>query len=206
MASGDTLPTLTTLPEYLPDALTDTQRRRLIATNRRKGQGVGLLSRLISGTEALAHVTVPLWNGPASDLYDHTANLRARKVAAAVVGTAPAWNKLERDPHIYLHLHILTSADAALLLPPGSTVESVYDAEGLMRYLSKPADARVCLRPVKDERTGYTVTTLPPLDETLLEALEDYRHARACAAGRRLPRTSWTLNLPFMRADAAGSG
>lgn len=202
MASGDTLPyRLTELPEFLPDPLCDTERRRLVKTNKRKGYGVALLSRLLSATDALQHVTVPLWHGPASELYDHAANHRARKVAAAVVGNAAAWSKLERSRDGYLHLHLMASADAPLLLPPGSTRGHVYDAEGLMRYLSKPSDARACRVPVKDERTGKTITTLAPDPIGLLDAVNDYLQARWNAGGRRLPRTSWTLHLPLMRAD-----
>ncbi len=205
MASGNTLtyPRLTDLPEYPPDALWDTQRQRLVKTNKRKGYGMALLSRLVSATDSLQHVTVPLWHGPASDLYDHAANLRARKVAAAVVGNAAAWSKLERAREGYLHLHLMVSKDALLLLPSGSTVRPVYDAEGLMRYLSKPSDARACLIPVKDERTGKTVTSREPDPGGLLDAVNDYLEAKWNARMRRLPRTSWTLNLPLMRADPA---
>jgi hypothetical protein len=204
VVSGDTLPTPAALPQFLPDALVDTQRRRLIQVNRKKGYGGGLLARLLSDTgHRLQHVTVPLWNGPASDLYDHAANRQARAVAAAVVGDAAAWNSLERSTDKYLHLHIVADADAALLLPPGAKTRPVYDLEGLMRYLSKPSDARACLIPVIDEWTGKTISTLPPSRETLLEALQDYTAARLRAGGRRFPRNSWTSNLHLMKADLA---
>ncbi len=95
MASGDTLTTPAHLPDFLPDPLRDSQRIRATATNRRKGQGMGLLSRLLVACDhELQEVFVPLWSGPAVDLYDHGTKAHARKVAAAVVGKNPAWCKL----------------------------------------------------------------------------------------------------------------
>lgn len=197
MWSGDTLPT--SLPEFLPDSLVDTQRRRSVTTNRRKKYGEGLLARLLSATDDLNHVMLPLWTGPAIDLYDHGAKNRARDMTAALVGDAPAWVKLEHAGQ--LHAHLIVDASASLLLPRGAKVEPVYDAEGLMRYLAKPGDARACLMRQKDPRTGQTLTSDDPDPGALLEAYRDYTLARSMAAGRRFPRLSWSHNLPLMRAD-----
>lgn len=201
MRSGDTLHDSlpTSLPVFLPDPLTDTQRRRSVATNRRKKYGEGLLARLLSATDGLNHVMLPLWHGPATDLYDHGAKDRARDVTAAVVGDATAWVKLEHAGQ--LHAHLMVDASAALLLPRGAKVEPVYNAERLMRYLSKPGDSRACLVRQKDPTTGRTITSTDPDPDALLEAYRDYMLARALAGGRRFPRLSWTHNLPLMRAD-----
>lgn len=205
LRSGDTLPN--TLPEFLPDALRDSQRIRATDANRRKGYGLGLLARILSACDhELQEIFVPLWHGPATDLYDHAANARARKVAAAVVGNNPAWCKLERRHDGMLHLHILTRADAWPLLPSGATRRPVYDAEGLVRYLSKPADARACLVRRKDPVTGQTLTSEAPDSAGLLDAYQDYMQARALAGGRRFPRLSWSHQLPRMTGLRAEVG
>lgn len=218
--SGDTLPTrkhqrdgthilrrradlyqksrATTLPEFVPDALQDSNRIRSTATKKKMGYGVGLIPRLLTATEhQLVHITVPLWNGPASDLYDHVANDRARNVAAAVVGRAAAYVKLERGDHGNLHLHIAMDARATPLLPVGSTITAVHDLQGLMGYLSKPGDSRACMRRTSVPHTG-TPLTLPQDPDLLLLAYQDFMLSRARAGGRQFPRQSWTLNLPRM--------
>ena len=201
MASGDTLPTLTTLPEFLPDPLRDSNRLRATKTNRRKGYGMGLWPRLLIGGEhELQHVTSALWRGPAADLYDHDKNRRAREMVAAIVGPAPTWAKLERGLEGMIHAHIVTTKNAPLLLPAGSVIEDVYDLEGLARYLAKPSDARACMP--RQKRNGQTFT-LPADPEKQLEAYIDFMHARRAAGGRRFPRNSWTLNLPRLVADLA---
>lgn len=185
-----------TLPRYMPDPLKDSNRVR--ATQVKK-MLVGLVPRLcFATTDDMQEVIVNLWHGPAADLYSHKAQQRAVRMTAAIVGSAPAWSKLERSHDGWLHVHIITSADAPLLLPAGATTRPVNDLAGLLAYLSKPGDSRAAMvtRTVNGQTRRNQNT-----DDNKLAALQDYHRARARSGGRPFPRLSWTHNLPRLNAE-----
>lgn len=186
----------TSLPPHMPDPLKDSSRERRKEVGKMMG---GLIPRLTLATDYdMQEVIVRLWNGPATDLYCHKAKARAKKLTDAIHGNAPAHCTLERSYDGWLHAHIITSADAPLLLPAGATTRPVYDLTGLLAYLSKPGDARAAMvtRTVDGQTRTYQNT-----DENKLAAYQDYERARAKSGGRRFPTMSWTRNLPNLSAE-----
>lgn len=179
---------------FTPDALQDSSGIRNTRAKRRLNFGGGLIPRLlIAGQHDLQHVVLQLGLGTAADLYSPATNARARAAVLALVGPAPTWACLELGLGGKLHAHVVTSADAPLL-PFTDTYRKPADTPlGLMRYLSKPADARACMR--RDPRTG--IKSDPDPDQ-LREAISDYLTARARG---RMPRMSWTANLPRLKPD-----
>ncbi|WP_019012536.1 hypothetical protein [Deinococcus aquatilis] len=190
MGSSDTAPR-----PHIPDALKDSTRDRATRAARRLNFGGGLLPRLlVAGSHELQHIVLALGPSSPAELYDPATNARARAAVAAVVGTAPTWATLERGREGDLHAHIITASNAPLLLPAGSHRKAVDTPLGLMRYLSKPADARACQH--RDPQTGIRSKPDPA---QLQAAVQDYQQARTRG---RLPRLSWTLNLPRLKPDA----
>lgn len=181
---------------YLPGALKDTTARRAFLLSRRIGDGAGLLPRLLSAAgHDLVFGTVPLGPG---DLYARDTNEQARALSRQILGKVPAWVVLEQGQEGGLHLHILAAASGCPTWPPGSVVKAVHDAVGLVRYLSKPADGRACR--AKDPRTGCYAQPSRFSVEAALAAFQAAKRA-ARAEGRRLPRLSWTVNVPRLKAD-----
>jgi len=175
---------------YWPDALTDTPRRRRTTARRRLGHGRGLLPRLLTAAgHDLVMLTVPLHRAPPAALYcSQTAEHARAAVQTLLPPGAACWCKLERGRRGLLHLHILTAAAAAALLLDVRRTP-VTDPLGLLEYLGKPADARACRW--KDERGHWH----PPALTDLQAASTDLMAAKQA---RRLPRLSWTANLPRM--------
>lgn len=188
------------IQERVPDALLDNTRQRATRANRRLGYGAGVWARaLIAAGHALLHVTVPLRKG---NLYSEASSTYARKVADRIFGKAPAWIVLERGRNSVLHLHAVTAQDARgmLDLPPGACVQEVEPGteECVLQYLCKPGDARACKR--RDPQTGKWVK---PTEAEMCAAVQDYLRARreARRRGKRLPRLSWTRNVPRLVPD-----
>lgn len=187
--NGDTDPQI-----FIPDALQDSTRIRKTHAARRLNYGAGLLPRLlIAGDHRLQHVVLPLGPGTAADLYSRATGDRARAAVLALVGPAPSWACLELGLGGKLHVHVVTSADALLLMPTDGHRKPVDTPLGLMRYLSKPADARACMR--LNKRTG--IRSAPDPDQ-LRQAIGDYLTARAQG---RMERLSWTANLARLKPD-----
>ncbi len=187
------------LPEFIPKSLRDTSARRVKLAARLFGDGDGLACRLWAAADArLSLVTVPLGPGTPADLYTQQVNKRARTVSRAVFGRFPVWVKLECGLDGGLHLHMLGAADALLLLPPRSHVRHLTpgaaDFRRVLAYFCKPGDARACMVKLGPQRYGK-----PDPDE-LAAAVADYQIARAAG---RLPRLSWSHNLPRLKPDAA---
>jgi hypothetical protein len=189
------------LLDFIPDDLQDSKYERTQQAKRMFGDGDGLACRLLSATDhRLKFTTVPLGPGTPAELYSHKTNKHARTISRAVFGRSPVWTKLELGLDGGLHLHMLGAADAPLMLPKGSNVQDVKptdaDYRRVLGYMSKPADARACL--VKYGPQRYSEKA----NRTLLaEAILDYQLARVTAG--RLPRLTWTHNLPQLKPDAA---
>ncbi len=191
--NGDTDP-----HHFTPDALQDSTRIRNTRAACRLNYGTGLIPRLlIAGKHNLQHIVLPLGYGTAADLYSRATGERARAAVLALVGSTPSWACLELGLGGKLHAHVITPADALLMLPTDAHRKAIDSLLGLMRYLSKPADARACMR--FDKRTG--IRSAPDPDQ-LREAISDYRAARAL--GRLFP-LSWTTHLARLRPDLLGT-
>ncbi len=179
---------------FIPDALQDSNRIRNTRAARRLNYGTGLIPRLlIAGKHALQHIVLPLGYGTAADLYSRATGDRARAAVLALVGSTPSWACLELGLGGKLHAHVITPADALLMLLTDAHRKAIDSLLGLMRYLSKPADARACMR--LDRRTG--ICSAPDPDQ-LHEAINDHLTARARG---RMERLSWTANLPLLKPD-----
>lgn len=181
---------------HLPDAVKDGERRR----ERRVMARAGITARLLAAADggAVAWLVVPIDHVPGGDFYSHAFHNLARDLAAEVIGTAPAWVTLQRGREGGAHLNILMPRAAltpALLaeLPSGSHVASwgAWDMDGLVCYLSGPADQRASRW--KHPETGRRHRPTAAEKE---QAAADYLAARQAAGGRRLPRMSWGVNLP----------
>ncbi|GHG38936.1 hypothetical protein GCM10017784_37140 [Deinococcus indicus] len=182
---------------YLPDGLVDTTRKRARTAVQRRGDGHsrGVLTRLLTCTDGLILVTLPLVQDDPAALYTPEAGALARSAVRTILPTQAAWSKLECNRHGLLHVHVLTDARSAPDLPPGTRWKPVGDALGLLAYLSKPSDARACRW--RDQRGRWHAPR--PADQ--LAAATD--HAAARMRGR-LPRMTWSNNLPRIGRSPEG--
>lgn len=178
---------------YYPDALTDTTARRA----RRAAGRAGIMARLLTATggEAPAWLVVPLGEAKGAEFYSADVNLAAHHLAAEIVGDSPAWVVLQRGKNGGAHLNIFMPKDAVPereLLPERTYIApNVWDVEGVTAYLSGPSDqlAAKSRHPIGGYRLLPTATEMEQAGADLLEA-------RRLAGGKRLPRMSWTVNLP----------
>lgn len=179
------------LASNLPGSLRDTTSRRARTAVQRRGDGHsrGVLTRLLSCTDGLILVTLPLVQDDPAALYTPEAGALARSAVRTILPTHAAWVKLECNRGGLLHVHVLTDARAAPDLPPGTRWKPVGNALGLLAYLSKPSDARACRW--RDRRGRWHA----PLPADQLAAATD--HAAARMRGR-LPRLTWSNKLPTM--------
>jgi hypothetical protein len=170
-----------------PDAVTDTTRRRKMAARRR-----------LKVVRRVRQQAIRLGYGPAlvvltahlpGELYDLEAHRQARQLVREIVGTFPAWFKLEDGREAGLHVHIV--APLAVMQRVNKEVHAleVWSLRGLLAYLSKPVDGNAA-------RSNHRRTLSMP---RVLAASERYLSARAAALvdGRaRLPVCSGLLNVP----------
>lgn len=127
---------------------------------------------------------------PGLPLYSSATTRAARHLVLSTFQPSPAFWKLERGECGNLHLHVISP------LPPiavkgWATCGTVYDLPGLLAYLSKPADARLC-RPGK-----LTAWTPDPYTRArnryrAEDELGEARRLKRAAGGRRLsPLSGW---------------
>lgn len=147
-----------------------------------------------AGFQRLHFYTLPLHLPAGTPLHSVTASQAARLIAETVFGSTPARWKLERGRGGSLHLHAVSP------LPPVAVAQfddarPVYDLRGLLAYLAKPADARLC----RERLTIYSPDSATRAQQHRA-ALEEQARARAArfAVGlRRLPAvTGWTGTRP----------
>lgn len=117
----------------------DTGRRRWADAHR---PFVAALSRF-QGFPRLYFYTLALPLPAAVGLYSTEASRAARMVSASVFGAAPARWKLERGRGGALHLHAVSPLPPRAILD-ALDVRPVHDLRGLLVYLAKPADSRLC--------------------------------------------------------------
>lgn len=135
--------------------------------------------------------TVPLHLPPGTALHSEEASRAARLVVETLCGSAPARWKLERGRGGALHLHIVTP------LPPVAVVGfehvcPVYDLRGLLDYLAKPPDARLC-RPGRLTPWSPNVMTRRREMFTALDEQAAARRDRLARGKRTLPPVQgWT--------------
>lgn len=130
---------------------------------------------------------------PGLPLYGPDTSRMARALVNQTFPTAPAYWKLERGECGNLHLHVISPLPP-VAVPGAAHHAPVHDLPGLMAYLSKPADARLC-RPGK--LTPWTPDQYARA-RNYRAALDEYAAARRAAlvVGRlRLSPCSGWVNV-----------
>lgn len=181
------------LPDYLPDAITDTKSKR--QKNKKKAENLSrrLETAAIYKQKPLNLLTVPIGVIDPLDLYGAALHALARQLCADIVGKHPHYAKLERGRHGWAHLHIITTATMPDDVAGGHSTP-ITDTAGAISYLQKPADARACM--TKNEAGHWQQTR--PADK--LAALETLQLAQRERDYQRLPTFTWSGNLPkYMR-------
>ena len=190
--------------DWLPDAMTDTTAKRRRGARRLFGDGEGVICRLlVIPDRQLHHAVVAL--PPDADFY-----LGAPALAKAelewLFGPAPRYVKVARGRTGVHHAHVLVMLPEPLNLPSAGHYGSLYlnkvqddrHLQNLAEYFSRPSDERAC-RSKPEDLPRYS---LKELQEQRLDASELYLAARRAAQGQgeRLPRRSWTSNLPTINS------
>lgn len=147
-----------------------------------------------TGFQRLHFYTLPLHLPEGTPLHSREASRAARMVAETVFGSLPARWKLERGRGGGLHLH------AVAPLPPVAVAQyadarPVWNLRGLLAYLGKPADARLC-RPRLTPDLPDSATRARQFRAALDEQAQA-RAARHAQGHSRLPAVSgWTGRRP----------
>ena len=188
---------------FLPDATTDTTRKRERKAQSLLGDGVGPLARLwaLAGDD-LYHLVIHF---PGSwDFYLESAK-RIKRRLAELLGLAPRYVFVARSRTGRIHAHILVHLDSVPVdwgLASGETLFAVRVANtahflALTSYLSRPHDERAA----KPKPTDCARFTPEELALQLLDASEEYLEAKARAGTRHLPRLSWSSHIPALVPD-----
>lgn len=188
---------------WLPDAVTDTSRKRQRLAQKLLNDGLGLLPRLwgLPGHQ-LWHVVVPL-----PEVTDFYANARSAGQAALrqLFPTAPALAQVAYGRSGLIHVHALvalpqgqapsTSSPARRLF--AGQVTTAQHLSNLARYFSRPADERAA-RPNRLARLRYTPEVL---QQQRLDAAEMYLDARAQLGMKSLSRRRWAQHVRQISAE-----
>lgn len=186
--------------DWLPDAVTDTTRKRQRGARRLFGHGAGIICRLLAcSSEGVTHAVLLLPDD--YDFYTEAPEV-ARQLVRDLLQDRPYYAKLALSRELKPHLHILTVQDDWIdqlcrqQVIYGSPVKSDQHLQAVAEYFSRPSDERAC-RPRPKEFARYEREDLAL---QVVDASELYLRARAQAVGGHLPRRSWTGNLPFLKA------
>lgn len=181
---------------WLPDAVTDTNPKRIRKAAVLLGDGCGVLCRMwtLPGHE-LWHIVISL---PDSlDFYAQAPTL-GRAELRALFPDAPALARAAYAHRRRSHLHVLVAIKKGEQLPSHGTfgrlfarrVEDAHHLEKLALYFSRPADERAA----RPNRAASLRHTREELETQRLDAAEMYLEARARLG--RLRRTTWRQNIP----------
>lgn len=181
---------------WLPDAVTDTNPKRIRKAAVLLGDGCGVLCRMwtLPGHE-LWHIVISL---PDSlDFYAQAPTL-GRAELRALFPDAPALAWAAYAHRRRSHLHVLVAIKKGEQLPSHGTfgrlfarrVKDAHHLEKLALYFSRPADERAA----RPNRAASLRHTREELETQRLDAAEMYLEARARLG--RLPRTLWRQNIP----------
>ena len=196
--------------DWLPDAVTDTTAKRRRGARRLFGDGEGVICRLlVIPDRQLYHAVVAL--PPDVDFYFGAPAL-ARAELERLFGLAPRYIRVARGRTGVHHAHVLVMLPEALDLPSAGhygplNLNKVRDdrhLQNLAEYFSRPSDERAC----RSKRKDLARYSLKELQEQRLDASELYFTARRAAHGQgeRLPRRSWTSNLPTINSPRRNMG
>ena len=184
--------------DWLPDPVTDTTAKRRRGARRLFGDGEGVICRLLVTPDChMYHAVVALPDD--IDFYLGAPAL-ARTELEFLFGSAPRYIKVALGRAGRHHVHVLVMLPEPHGLPAAGRYGPLFlcrvkddrHLRSLAEYFSRPSDERACR-----SKSGH-----PPrysqeeLREQLLDASELYLTARRAAQGERLPRRSWTSNLP----------
>ena len=195
---------------YVPDAVTDTSRRRDLKAARWEGDGCGVAARLYVACDGeFQLVTLVLGK---LELYSPQTYASARDFVDILVKGKPYMAKLECSRNGEVHAHVVLSAHAILSRGFGKRLHSkpVTDFRGLLRYLAKPMDARACR--LRNHEIGPFIEGLVDKREIATRLKEVEQEGREIAAeeylaarekyGRLSPMTWWG-NIPHTLAFVA---
>jgi len=187
---------------YVPDAVTDTSRRRNLKAARWEGDGCGVAARLYAACDGeFQLVTLSLGK---LELYSPQTYTFARDFVDIVAKGKPYFAKLECSRSGEVHVHIVLSTHATLPRGFGKRLHSkpVTDFRGLLRYLAKPMDARACrlrtheleplIRGLPEHEVSDCLSEIKGVEREA--AAEEYLAARE-KHGRLPPMTCWG-NVP----------
>ena len=188
--------------DWLPDPVTDTTAKRRRGAKRLFGDGEGVICRLLVTPDRHMYHAVVVLPGDI-DLYLDSSTL-ARAELELLFGPAPRYVKVARGRAGRHHVHALVMLPERHGLPPAGSHGPLYlrrvkddrHLRSLAEYFSRPSDERAC-RSKPGHPPRYS---LEELREQLLDAAELYLTARRAAQGQRLPRRSWTSNLPKLNS------
>lgn len=184
--------------DWLPDAVTDTTAKRRRGARRLFGDGEGVLCRLlVTPHSQLYHAVVAL--PPDADFYFDVPAL-ARIELERLFGDAPRYVRVARGRAAVQHGHGLVMLPDSFASPSAGQYGPLYlkkvqddqHLQNLAEYFSRPSDERAC-RSKPEDLARYS---REELQDQKLDASEFYLTARRAARGKRLPRRSWTSNLP----------
>ena len=200
---------------YVPDAVTDTSRRRDLKAARWEGDGCGVAARLYAACDGeFQLVTLSLGK---LELYSPQTYTFARDFVDIVAKGKPYFAKLECSRSGEVHVHIVLSSHAILPRGFGKRLHSkpVTDFRGLLRYLAKPMDARACrlrthelepfIRGLPEHEVSDWLSEIKGVEREA--AAEEYLAARE-KYGRLSPMTWWgnvPRALPFVAEVTAPS-
>ncbi len=194
--------------DWLPDAVTDTTAKRCRGARRLFGDGEGVICRLLVTPDSwLYHAVVAL--PPDVDFY-FCAPALARVELERLFGRAPRYVRVARGRAGVHHLHALVMlSEPVASLTAGQygplylkKVQDDRHVRNLAAYFSRPSDERAC-RSKPEDVARYS---LEELQDQKLDASEFYLTARRAALGGRLPRRSWTSNLPRLNPPHRKTG
>lgn len=174
--------------DYLPDAVTDTTRRRCCKAAGRVAPNIRRVRQQAAQHGLSAALILVTRHMEGMALYNRTDHEAATTQLGELLSGAPAYYKLEGTAGKTLHVHAITSASLADdARAAGWHVDEVYDVQGIARYLSKPADSRACR--LNHHREAHDPRA----------AARDYLAAQLAARSnghKRLPNMHGMLNVP----------
>lgn len=189
---------------YVPDPVYDSTAKRWRGYQRLINWGRGVLCRLLAvgHGRSLYHFVLDLEGK--FNFYLEGPD-RARRAIAALLPEAPLYAKLALSRCQRSHVHglaMLTDGDVQQLQATRAVtscrlIETDKDMDDIGLYFSRPNDENAC-RSRPKELASYS---LEALTEQTREAAERWLEAREACSTARLPRRSWTRNLPYLKPD-----
>ncbi|GGK31239.1 hypothetical protein GCM10008955_26390 [Deinococcus malanensis] len=189
---------------YMPDAVHDSTAKRWRGYQRLLGWGQGILCRLLAQHHSRSLYHFVLHMPGEFDFYLEGPSL-ARQAIAELLPEAPLYANLALSRCQRTHVHglaMLTDYEhqrlqATRAVTSCRAIRTDKDMKDVGLYFSRPNDESACKSRPKD----LALYSVEELAEQAREAAERWLEARNTCNTARLPRRSWTRNLPFLKPD-----